>query len=330
MKLVRTDSAKREDLAWANDISFKIRFITGLSIPIVMLILNKAFALPFPILPVLVLGIFEAFVNQPYFFIRKRIKSLGKLVYINTSIDIIVITILLYYTRGLNVPFFAMIYLLPIIFATTDISIKIGLWLTTLSSVSYIGLIGLRYFKIINYEFAGSIQANDSQQIISCIIAVPVLYLFCFFAHFPSARLRNKSNRLRHKTEQLSQILQISEQRLHQLNSISDLLKDVISNLDINIILNKVVQQIAQTLKAERISIMLRDKKGNLAIRASKGLSEQIVKNTSVKMGERISGWVALNKKPLLVADINTDPRFQSCGQEKYYTKRLIFMEDPF
>ncbi|MDP3014100.1 MAG: HD domain-containing phosphohydrolase, partial [Candidatus Subteraquimicrobiales bacterium] len=66
-----------------------------------------------------------------------------------------------------------------------------------------------------------------------------------------------------------------------------------------------------QMFGADEGSIMLFDKDNLLHIKASHGLNEETVKKTKVKPGEGIAGWVALNKKPVLVTDITRDPRFQ-------------------
>ncbi|OGW61301.1 MAG: hypothetical protein A2V83_00230 [Nitrospirae bacterium RBG_16_64_22] len=63
-------------------------------------------------------------------------------------------------------------------------------------------------------------------------------------------------------------------------------------------------------------SIMLLDPTTDeLEIVVSRGLSDEVVKTTRIAVGEAIAGYVALQKKPLLVADIESEPRFQGVSQ---------------
>jgi GAF domain-containing protein len=56
---------------------------------------------------------------------------------------------------------------------------------------------------------------------------------------------------------------------------------------------------------------MLRDEAtGELKIQSAMGLDEDIVRKTRIRVGDQISGWVALEGKPVLIDDIEQDPRF--------------------
>ncbi|GAB4389271.1 MAG: GAF domain-containing protein [Thermodesulfovibrionales bacterium] len=72
-------------------------------------------------------------------------------------------------------------------------------------------------------------------------------------------------------------------------------------------------------------SIMLRDElTDELTIRSARGLDEQVVKRTRIRPGDRISGWVALEGKPLLVEDIESDGRFGRKNIPYYNTKSFL------
>ena len=67
--------------------------------------------------------------------------------------------------------------------------------------------------------------------------------------------------------------------------------------------------------QAEIGSIMLLDPTTDeLEIVVSRGLSDEVVKTTRIAV-EAIAGYVAQQKKPLLVADIESEPRFQGVSQ---------------
>lgn len=68
--------------------------------------------------------------------------------------------------------------------------------------------------------------------------------------------------------------------------------------------------------QAEIGSIMLLDPATDeLEIVISRGLSDEVVKTTRIAVGEAIAGYVAQQKKPLLVADIESEPRFAGVSQ---------------
>ena len=82
---------------------------------------------------------------------------------------------------------------------------------------------------------------------------------------------------------------------------------------------------IAEVLDLNTCSIMLCDEiSGDLVIKSARGLDDFLIKQTRVRPGERIAGWVALEGKPLFIDDIETDPRFGRRSIPQYTTKSLI------
>jgi predicted Zn finger-like uncharacterized protein/putative nucleotidyltransferase with HDIG domain len=128
------------------------------------------------------------------------------------------------------------------------------------------------------------------------------------------AELENK--RLLHE-------MQLKVKELSTLNRVG---KYIHSLLEIERVLEKIVLSIAAVMGVEIVSIMLIDREtGELTIRASTGLSPEIVKRTRQKVGSGIAGWVAKRGEPLLVNDIENDPRFAKLSSDvKYRTKSLL------
>lgn len=82
---------------------------------------------------------------------------------------------------------------------------------------------------------------------------------------------------------------------------------------------------IAELMEIKTCSVMLRDQfTGELRIQSARGLSEDIVKRTRIRPGDQISGWVALEGKPILIEDIENDPRFARRNTPQYNTKSLL------
>jgi len=85
------------------------------------------------------------------------------------------------------------------------------------------------------------------------------------------------------------------------------------------------VEMIAEVMNARTASFMLVDEeKSELYIRAARGLREEVVCGTRVKIGDSIAGWVAKHGQPLLVTNIEEDPRFGRPNGHQYETKSLL------
>ncbi|NQT94854.1 MAG: GAF domain-containing sensor histidine kinase [Candidatus Omnitrophica bacterium] len=85
---------------------------------------------------------------------------------------------------------------------------------------------------------------------------------------------------------------------------------------------------VSDLLGTELGSIMLLDEKSKeLLIRKATGFNGEIARNTRVKMGEGIAGWVAKTGKPLLIDDLSRSKRFKKYRKsdtKKYKTDSLL------
>lgn len=93
----------------------------------------------------------------------------------------------------------------------------------------------------------------------------------------------------------------------------------------INSTIEMFLEFIAEVLDLNICSVMLSDElTGDLMIKSAKGLDDQLIKQTRVRLGDRIAGWVALEGKPLFIEDIERDPRFSRKSISQYNNKSLI------
>lgn len=107
-----------------------------------------------------------------------------------------------------------------------------------------------------------------------------------------------------------------------ELRSIAEAILD--EALFLEMILNAALGE----TQAEIGSIMLLDPTTDeLEIVVSRGLSDEVVKTTRIAVGEAIAGYVAQQKKPLLVTDIESEPRFQGVSQVR--NRRTSFVTVP-
>ncbi len=96
---------------------------------------------------------------------------------------------------------------------------------------------------------------------------------------------------------------------------------------DVNMseLMNLFVSFIVKSMSLNTCSLMLKDElTGEFTIKGAYGIDEEIVRRTRLKIGDQISGWVAFEKKPLLVEDIEKDPRIGKANSLRYSTKSLL------
>ncbi|MGD9015590.1 MAG: GAF domain-containing protein [Candidatus Omnitrophota bacterium] len=115
------------------------------------------------------------------------------------------------------------------------------------------------------------------------------------------------------------------KERTNELALLYIIGRDISSTLKLDEVLETIVDRVSAVLGLEICSILLVDKDSDqLLIRYARGLDNEIISKTKLKIGEEISGWVIKHKQALLVNDIEKDPRFTRRNKEKYYTHSFI------
>lgn len=115
---------------------------------------------------------------------------------------------------------------------------------------------------------------------------------------------------LKKENERLEVILQVGEMASSILN-LGELSRSVVT-------------RIGEIIPCDKVSLLTLDEDGYLTIKAAKGLDEEIIKNTRIRPGESISGWVAQEARPLLIKDIEIDPLFHKRPDPKYKSRSFI------
>ncbi|HID08320.1 MAG TPA: GAF domain-containing protein [Armatimonadetes bacterium] len=96
------------------------------------------------------------------------------------------------------------------------------------------------------------------------------------------------------------------EQKLIELG------KELASEMDINALLQNVVTVAIDVLQADDCSLFLiDDDSSQLILKASKGALRQHIGEASYKLGEGLTGWVALHGEPIRLSDVREDPRWR-------------------
>lgn len=92
--------------------------------------------------------------------------------------------------------------------------------------------------------------------------------------------------------------------RYSQLTNLYQISKAISASPDVDKLLDQILTQALSLLGAETGSIMLLNIEGEaLTIRAANGLDRETIEKTRVKVGEGISGTVALTGEPLIIQD---------------------------
>jgi len=101
--------------------------------------------------------------------------------------------------------------------------------------------------------------------------------------------------------------------------------QEISSSLNIHHVLTTALNGALKLLHSDIGSILLLDHASKtLTIKVAKGLPRSVIKNTRLKLGERISGHVAQTGEPLLIKNINREKHFKPCKRERYFTESLI------
>jgi PAS domain S-box-containing protein len=109
-------------------------------------------------------------------------------------------------------------------------------------------------------------------------------------------------------------------ERLTTVNQIGNIMNSIV---DKDNVIEVIVTTMAKTMNAKICSLMLTNENTDeLEVAYAVGLDGK--KLRKVRMGEGISGYVAKEGKPLLVVDIEKDPRFKLINDPQYTTTSLV------
>lgn len=103
-------------------------------------------------------------------------------------------------------------------------------------------------------------------------------------------------------------------QRVRELTALNTLAWALGRDTHFEALLDGALAEVMNVTSAEAGSIMLVQPDGTLRIECARGLSDDVVTSTRVEMGEGIAGWVAQNRRPLVLVDADE----QGFGSEPY------------
>ncbi len=158
-------------------------------------------------------------------------------------------------------------------------------------------------------DIAAPLMLVLGSDITTCFLLVMVLLITAYIRE----RLHAHWVENRHLIEELTQKEMSLKKKDAQLSTWAELSHALIANFDLPRLLDLIVTTAMEVTDAERGSVMLLDPEQNvLTIKAAKGIDDEIVQKTRLKLGEGIAGHVAFTGKPLLLSRTEEDKRLQS------------------
>ena len=106
--------------------------------------------------------------------------------------------------------------------------------------------------------------------------------------------------------------LETAETRANHLQVLANIGREMTSTLEVEAALQNTMHYTQQFLQCEACVLFMLDEDGdNLILKASGGRHVRI-RDVAIRLEEGIAGWVARNKRPLIVNDVQTNPLYQS------------------
>ncbi len=109
------------------------------------------------------------------------------------------------------------------------------------------------------------------------------------------------------------------------LSSFSDLSRSLVSVPNWGQLLQTILEKSTQLLRAEQGSLMLLNKEtSELLVEAKKSIDDIVIDSMKGRIGEGIAGRVFESGEPLLVRDVENDPRIHQKNKPRYRTKSFL------
>ncbi|OGP63980.1 MAG: hypothetical protein A2169_12895 [Deltaproteobacteria bacterium RBG_13_47_9] len=158
--------------------------------------------------------------------------------------------------------------------------------------------------------------------------AQPVRFGFCLENSFKSAI---KKIMIDEPTIIVNQAyLKAIEKKVEDLRVLIEVSAIISSTLDFCDLMNLVMEKAKKVMDAEACSILLHNKETNklefdLTLCREESISDILKNKVTLDMGQGIAGWVAENKRPLLIRDATRDNRFyQEADRLTGFTTRSL------
>ena len=131
--------------------------------------------------------------------------------------------------------------------------------------------------------------------------------------------LQNEVARLRDEKRELKDELSLLRTSLRALSGLQDVVERLTAGTDLVAFLDEILASALAVVGANDGSLLLQDEAtGELVFVVVRGQARTQLTGYRLPRGQGIAGWVAENKKPILVRDARQDPRFSSQVDEGF------------
>jgi diguanylate cyclase (GGDEF)-like protein len=124
--------------------------------------------------------------------------------------------------------------------------------------------------------------------------------------------------------EQPLEIQDESARWLSNLEILFETVRDLTSTLSTHEVIERLIDRTLVHLESEIASVLLMEADGSMRISHARGLPDEVMAQTRIHPGEGIAGHVVATGQPLLVPDVEQDPRFRRRNHERYYTHSCL------
>jgi diguanylate cyclase (GGDEF)-like protein len=101
------------------------------------------------------------------------------------------------------------------------------------------------------------------------------------------------------------------KRQLQELEIFHDVAKTLTSSLNLDSVLQTIMEKVAEYFRPATWSLLMVDEgREDLYFAIAVGDAADTLKTVRLKLGEGIAGWVARHGEPLIVPDVQNDPRF--------------------
>ena len=151
-----------------------------------------------------------------YWYLLKRIQRLSLLAYLQTSVDILLVTALTYLTGGIDSGF-SLLYHLAIISSSIILYRRGGYLSASLSSILYGAMLDMQYYDVPG--FVRSQNFTSVQVLFQVFINILSFYIVGLLSGYLSERLRKTRRELREKSIDLEDLRVLQEHILRSVGS---------------------------------------------------------------------------------------------------------------
>jgi len=172
---------------------------------------------PFPILPI-ILSLAAALLVSVFYFPLNRILRYQSLIYLQLILDIVVITILVYFSGGIVSPFY-FLYILPIIVSSIFLDRRDTVYIATFSFIIFGILSDLLYLKLIPFSTGSYENISLGTFIYNLLMSFISFSSVSIISSYYFVRIRKTGEELRNVQENLQDMIMLNNSVMERMEN---------------------------------------------------------------------------------------------------------------